>query len=312
MIAPAEKRSAIGVIGLGIMGGLYARHLVEADYTVFGYDVDADRMAALSEVGGVPARSPDAVIDQADVVLTALSSIDAFKAILVDQAGPAAHARRNQLFIETGTIPIDLKEAARDHLQARGAEMIDTPVTGTRLHAETKDLVVYVSGEEAACERARPVIEAWARDVRFVGPFGAGMKLKIVTNLLVAVHNVAAAEALALAKAAGLDLRVVYDLINSGAATSKAFGFRGLMMVEDRFADATMRMDVFSKDLAIIGAFADSIHAETPLFDSSAQLYQRALDQGIRTKDIAAVFDLLSHADGAGTTDTVTPTKEFT
>jgi len=310
MTAQAEHRPSVGVIGLGIMGGLYARHLVEAGYTVFGYDVDADRMAAFSEAGGEPEGSPASVIAQADIVLTSLSSIDAFKAVLIDPSGPVGQAREGQLFIETGTIPIEMKEAARDHLRTHGAEMIDTPVTGTRLHAETKDLVVYLSGEEAACERARPVIEAWARDVRYVGPFGAGMKLKIVTNLLVAVHNVAAAEALALAKVAELDLRIVYDLINSGAATSKAFGFRGLMMLEDRTADATMRMDVFSKDLAIIGAFAGSVHAETPLFDSSAELYQRALDQGIRTKDIAAVFDLLSHPDGAASA--AMPTKELT
>ena len=312
MTAMTESRPVIGVIGLGIMGGLYARHLLEAKYDVCGYDVDDGRLAAFSQAGGVPLSSPQAVVEQADVVLTALSSIDAFRTILIDDSGAGRHARHGQLFIETGTIPISLKETARDLLRAHGAEMIDTPVTGTRLHAETKDLVVYLSGEEAACEQGRPVIEAWARDVRFVGPFGAGMKLKIVTNLLVAVHNVAAAEALALAKTAGLDLRVVYDLINGGAAASKAFGFRGLMMIEDHFEEATMRMDVFAKDLTIIGDFAKSVHAETPLLNASTQLYRRALDRGILTKDIAAVFDLLSHPDDASTAVAMTPTKETT
>jgi putative dehydrogenase len=293
-----SSRPAIGVIGLGIMGSLYARHLLGAAFTVTGYDVSAERLQSFREAGGHVAESAAEVVERSDVVLTALSSITAFRSVLLDPDGASARARAGQIFIETGTIPIDLKTQARGHLQQHGAKMIDAPVTGTRVHAERKDLVVYGSGDEADFVAARPIIEAFARNVRFVGSFGAGMKLKIVTNLLVAVHNVAAAEALALAKTAGLDLRLVYDLINGGAAGSVAFGFRGLLMVEGRFNEPTMRMDVFSKDLDIIDDFASTLHAATPLFQSSVLVYRNALAQGMKTEDVSAVFEILSAASG--------------
>jgi 3-hydroxyisobutyrate dehydrogenase-like beta-hydroxyacid dehydrogenase len=291
---PSRSGAKLGVIGLGIMGSLYARHLVAAGHEVYGYDVSSERLETFKEEGGHACGSVDEVIAQAEMIFVALSSLAAFEAVLIDPAGPASRARPGQIFVETGTIPIATKLRARDHVMQRGAAMLDTPVTGTRVHAELKKLVIYASGEQADFERVLPVMRDFANDVRYVGPFGAGMKLKIVTNLLVAVHNVAAAEALALAKAAGLDLPLVHELIMSGAAGSVAFDFRGKFMVEGRFEPATMRMDVFSKDLDIIGDFARSVDSSTPLFDSSALVYHAALDQGMRSQDVAAVFDVLS------------------
>jgi 3-hydroxyisobutyrate dehydrogenase-like beta-hydroxyacid dehydrogenase len=286
------------VIGLGIMGGLYAQHLLAAGFTVTGYDVSAERIESFRQAGGQVAASPTEVVERADIVVVALSSISAFHSVLLDADSAAAHARPDQIFIETGTIPIALKMQMCDHLARHGAKAIDAPVTGTRLHAERKELVVYASGEDADFERVRTVIEAFASDVRFVGAFGTGMKLKIITNLLVAVHTGAAAEALSLAKTAGLDLQMVYDLINGGPAGSSVFGFRGPLMIENRFKEPTMRVDVFSKDVEIIGNFARTLGAATPLFDASSLLYHKALEDGMKAEDISAVFNVLIHSSG--------------
>ena len=293
MSASAPAIGAVGVIGLGIMGGLYARHLIEAGHAVEGFDVAEQRCQEFSAAAGHLCASPAEVIDRAGVVIVALSSVAAFRDVMLGADAASQRARPGQVIVETGTLPIDLKEEARQRLEQRGAHLVDAPVTGTRFHAERKELVVYASGSEAVVDEVRPVLEAFARDVRYVGGFGTGMKLKMVTNHLVAVHNVAAAEALSFAASAGLDLQQVYDLIAGGPASSAVFGFRGPLMVEGRYEPATMRMDVFDKDLQIIDEFAASLHAATPLFRASLGVYREALAQGMTREDVSATFEVI-------------------
>jgi putative dehydrogenase len=135
--------------------------------------------------------------------------------------------------------------------------------------------------------------------VRLVGEFGAGIKLKLVTNHLVAIHTAAAAEALSLARSAGLDLQLVYDVIAGGPASSPVFGFRGPLIVADRFVPATMRLDVFAKDLDTIGALRDQVRAATPLLDASRSLYAEALSQQMGEQDISATYRILRQRSGA-------------
>ena len=294
LVPSVSHRCAVGVIGLGIMGSLYASHLLNTGLSVAGFDISEDRRRQFEQAGGALCVSAAEVVDRADVVITALSSIAAYRSVMLGPNSVTHRAQAAQLFVEMGTLPIALKEEARESLARRGAQMIDAPVTGTRVHAERKELVVYASGDEAAVARVRPVLEAFASNIRFVGPFGSGMKLKMVTNHLVAVHNVAAAEALALAESAGLDLKQVYDLIAGGPASSAVFGFRGPFMIENRYEPPTMRMDVFEKDLQIIDDFARTLRAATPLFQSSTTIYRAALAQGMKSEDVSAVFNLNS------------------
>jgi 3-hydroxyisobutyrate dehydrogenase-like beta-hydroxyacid dehydrogenase len=306
---PLPGLRAVGVIGLGIMGSRYARHLIEAGFDVAGFDVAADRCEEFTAVGGRLCASPAEVIDSAGVVVVALSAVAAFRSVMLDEGAAPSHARVGQILVEMGTLPIALKDEARQLLVQRGAHLVDAPVTGTRIHAERKELVVYASGDEAVVARARPVLEAFARDVRFVGEFGTGMKLKMVTNHLVAVHNVAAAEALAFAASAGLDLRSVYDLIAGGPASSAVFGFRGPLMVEARYHPPTMRMDVFEKDLQIIDEFATALNAATPLFHASLGVYREALAQGMTSEDVAATFEILKARSRASMPPPVPPAR---
>jgi 3-hydroxyisobutyrate dehydrogenase-like beta-hydroxyacid dehydrogenase len=153
---------------------------------------------------------------------------------------------------EMGTLPLEAKEAARVACAEVGVALLDCPVSGTGAQAATGDLVVFASGEAADVAVLYPVFSALARDIRHVGPFGAGMKLKLVANLLVTIHNLAAAEALLLAEKSGLDLGMVYEAIRSGAGNSRMFEVRGPLMIDGRYEPATMKMDVYQKDLALI------------------------------------------------------------
>jgi 3-hydroxyisobutyrate dehydrogenase-like beta-hydroxyacid dehydrogenase len=289
--AAAGARPRVGVIGLGIMGGAIARNLAAAGFAVAGYDADAARLEALATQGIVGCDSAAAVAARADVVLTSLPS-DAALASTVDAILAAAPAGRPD-WLELSTLSIPAKQRACERLAAAGIVMLDAPISGTGAQAERRDLVVYVSGDAAAWQRCAPVLAGFARAHHHVGAFGHGMRLKLVANLLVAVHNVATAEALGLAVRAGLDPAQACELLGAGAAASRILALRGPLMVADCYEPATMKLDVWQKDLALIEAFARDAGAPTPLFDATLPLYDAAVRAGLGPQDTAAVFRIL-------------------
>jgi putative dehydrogenase len=171
--------------------------------------------------------------------------------------------------------------------------MLDCPVSGTGAQAAKRDIVLYASGEEGVTERWRTVLGSFSRAVTHVGPFGAGMKLKCVANLLVTIHNLASAEAMLLAEAAGLDPAIVYDAIRAGAGNSRIFELRAPMMIEDRYAPPTMKMAVHMKDIALILDAARDLSCPTPLLAASVPYYEAALAEGRQDEDTAALFAVL-------------------
>ncbi|GGK49105.1 NAD(P)-dependent oxidoreductase [Salinarimonas ramus] len=291
-------KPTIGVLGLGIMGLAYARHLLAAGHPVLGYDVADEAKNAFVEAGGRLVEAPRDLARETRIVLVALASEKALRSALLGEDGVLAAARSDTILVEMGTFAIPLKEEIRSRVEAAGARMLDCPVSGTGAQAATRDLVVYASGDPDAIARARPALEAVARQVMEVGLFGAGMKLKIVANLLVTVHNLAAAEALHLAERSGLDLQTVFEAIRSGAGTSRMFEVRGPLMIEDRYRPATMRMATYMKDLDLILDHARDVRATTPLMAAALPWYVTALGQGRDEDDTAALYPTLRAAAG--------------
>lgn len=283
------SRITIGIIGLGIMGRAYATHLQAAGFRVAGHDV-ADAAFDVLDADGIRCATPAAVAAEAEVILTALPSVTALKAV-TDSLGPAL--RPGTVVAEMSTFPIDAKQAAADAIAASGATLLDCPVSGTGAQAANRDLVVYTSGDVQAIAKARPAFEAISRQIIHVGDFGAGMKMKFIANHLVTIHNLAAAEALVLAEQAGLDLQLTYEAISSGAGSSRMFEVRGPMMVRGEYEPATMRQEVYAKDLALIMDFAEKMNAPVPLMAASLPYYAAARAQGRGKEDTAAVHGVL-------------------
>ena len=277
--------TTIGVIGLGIMGSAIAGHLVKAGHRVIGYDVRRERTRTLKSTNGQVGKSASEAGSLANVVITSLPSADALieTASALAQADPAP-----PIVIETSTLPIEVKERARRTLRARGTELLDCPISGTGAQARTKDIVVYASGSRAAYRRVGKVLDGFTRAHYYVGPFGDGSKVKFVANLLVAVHNVATAEALVLAMKAGLDPAMVLKLVSEGAGSSRVLQLRGPMMVKGNYRKATMTLATWQKDMAIIAEFAKRVGSVTPLFSATAPIYADAVKKR-RDEDTAAV-----------------------
>lgn len=285
--------TTVGIIGLGIMGGAIARNLLAAGVGVCGYDIDARCIEALGQEG-IAAGSAAEAAQGADLVLTSLPSAEALDETVT---GLLAANARGLVVAELSTLPLDAKEKARVAFAGGGITLLDCPLSGTGAQAATRDLAVYASGPYAAYERAEPVFRAFARASHYLGPFGNGSKMKFIANLLVAVHNVASAEAMVLGMKAGLVPEVMVEVIASGAGTSRIFELRAPLMAKRDYRP-TMKVDVWQKDMAIIADFAKSFGVPTPTFAASAPLYDAAQARGLGGKDTAAVAEVIAAEAG--------------
>lgn len=280
----------VGMIGLGIMGSAMSANLMKAGIAVCGYDVLPRRRQEHVKAGGKAAGGCSEVAGACDIVVTSLPSA---KALLDTAAEFAKFSRKGQILVETSTLPIPVKEEARDLAAKRGAILLDCTLSGTGAQARVKDLVVYASGDRNSYRRVAPVLHGFSRAHYYVGEFGAGSKVKFVANLLVAIHNVAAAEAMVLAMKSGLDPAVVLKVVADGAGSSRMLQVRGPMMVKGDYSEATMKVETWQKDMTVIGDYARKIDCPTPLFSASAAFYTAAMAMGLGRQDTGAVCTVL-------------------
>ena len=205
---------------------------------------------------------------------------------------------RPRVVVEASTFTIGDKLKAERALRKAGHVLLDCPVSGTGAQARVKDLVIYASGDSKAIRRLRPLFAGFARAAYDLGAFGNGSRMKFVANLLVAINNVASAEAMVLGLKAGLDPKTVFEMVASGAGNSRVFELRAPMMVKDRYDDATMKISVWQKDMAVIGEFARELGCPTPMFDATVPVYDEAMKSGHGEQDTAAVCAVLETMAG--------------
>jgi L-threonate 2-dehydrogenase len=288
-------KGKVGVVGLGIMGGAFAHNLVAAGWRVHGYDIDPARRRALARAGVEIAQDVEALAAEVPTIITSLPKPAALDATV--EAVAAARVRP-RIIIEASTFTIDDKLKAERALRKAGHVMLDCPVSGTGAQAKVKDLVIYASGDSRAIRKLRPLFKGFARAAHDLGAFGNGSRMKFVANLLVAINNVASAEAMVLGLKAGLDAETVFKMVASGAGNSRVFELRAPMMVKDRYGDATMKISVWQKDMAVIGEFARQLGCPTPMFDATVPVYAEAMKSGHAEHDTAAVCAVLEALAG--------------
>ena len=279
----------VGMIGLGIMGSAIAQNLAERGWKVIGCDVDPARTRALASKIDIAANVAE-VVRLAPIVMTSLPSAKAAFAVAEDIVRADADPR---IVIELSTLTIRDKLQFKDILASAGHIALDCPLSGTGAQAIKRDLVVYASGATAAIEKCQPIFADFASHSADLGAFGNGSKMKFIANHLVAINNVAAAEAMLLAKRAGLNLNQVVELVGSGAGGSRMFQMRAPMMAADVYEPATMRVSTWQKDMEIIAEFAAELGSPTVLFDLTQPVYAKALAMGLGERDTASVFKVL-------------------
>jgi putative dehydrogenase len=285
----------VGVIGLGIMGGAFAQNLVKAGWKVIGYDIDAARSRAARKAGVEIAASVQALAQATKTIITSLPSPAALEQIMMAITQAQLSPR---IVVEASTFGLGDKIKAERAFRRHGHILLDCPVSGTGAQARVKDLVIYASGDTAAIRKLRPLFAAFSRAAHDLGAFGNGSRMKYVANLLVAIHNVASAEAMVLGLKAGLDPQTVFEMVRTGAGNSRVFELRAPMMVQDRYDKATMKISIWQKDMAVIGEFARELRCPTPLFDATVPVYDEALKSDLGEQDTAAVCAVLENKAG--------------
>jgi len=280
----------VGIIGLGIMGGTIARNLVDRGWRVVGFDTDAARRAELAQANVTIAGDAGQVARDAPIVMTSLPT----PAAVADVAHEIANSGQSpRTVVELSTLSIADKLRFEAILKKAGHIALDCPLSGTGAQAKVRDLVVYASGDGHAIARCAGLFSDFAKQSADLGTFGNGSRMKFVANLLVAIHNVATAEAMILAERAGLDPKMVVDMVGPGAGGSRMFQMRAPMMVEGVYEPATMKVSTWKKDMAIIAEFADDVGCATPLFTLTQPVYTEAMAMGLGDQDTAAVFEVL-------------------
>jgi len=288
-----RSKGTVGQVGLGIMGGAFARHLLRAGFDVVGYDVAPAAVNALVKAGGRSAGSAAEVAAQAPIIITSLPSPAAMEAAYFGKQGIAAGAKPGTIVVEASTMTLELKERLRQGLARGKVHMLDCPISGTGAQAAAGDIAIYASGERAAYNRCVKVFNGFARSTYYCGEFGVGSKLKFVANLLVTIHNLSTAEAMVMGEKAGIDLDLLFRVIGDGAGASRMFQVRGPLMVKGRYLPAHMKSKIYQKDIDIIRGFARRLKIPTPLFDRSLPYYTDALRQGWGMEDTAAIHAVL-------------------
>jgi L-threonate 2-dehydrogenase len=290
------KKGAVGIVGLGIMGGSFAQNLVAAGWRVIGFDISPQRRRAMARAGVEIAADAGEVARKAATIITSLPSPKALAAT-VETIIKAKVPRR--VIVEASTFTLEDKTAAEAKLRKAGHVMLDCPMSGTGAQAKVRDLVVYASGGAAEIKKLKAMFAGFTRAVHDVGAFGNGSRMKYVANLLVAIHNVASAEAMVLGIKAGLPPQLICDLIKTGAGNSRIFELRAPMMVKNDYgSNVTMKIAVWQKDMDVIGGYARKIKVPTPMFDASSAIYAKARRSGYDDQDTAAVCAVLEKMAG--------------
>jgi putative dehydrogenase len=261
---------------------------------VVGHDIVADRNTALTTAGGRAAGAIDAVTKAAEMICVVLPSLASVEDAVLGPRSVLAAARPGQVIAQMSTISPTLTERLAGEAAGRGVDFLDCPVSGTSGMVARGDGILMVGGERAVYERWRPVLERILPCAMYVGRAGQAMTVKLIANLLVALNSVAAAEALGMARAAGLDPGAVLDILTAGAGTSRMLEVRGPMIVREDFP-AHMKLDLFMKDLHLILEAGEQVNAPLPLTTLAEQLFAAANGAGHGAEDLAVVAQFLAH-----------------
>ena len=285
----------IGLIGLGIIGSSILRNIHDSEFSPIGFDIDQKIIDKLNHEGLNTSSSLKEIIDQSSIIITSLpnnKALDETVNLIIQQDN-----RKVELLIETSTLSLECKIKNQERLNAINVDILDCPISGTGRQAENKDIVMYASGLKESYEMALPVLETFSRESFFLGDFGNATKVKLIANLLVSIHNVASAEAIRLGEKSGLDLNELYKVISSGAATSKIFELRAPMMIAKDYSPASMKMNVWKKDMELIRDMIDNHEIDSPLFKMTEQLYKKAEELDLNELDTASVMEVLRASD---------------
>jgi len=278
----------IGFIGLGAMGAGMARNLLKAGYAVVVNDIDERKVAALVAAGATAAPAAVDVAHQSLRTITMVETTAQTEEVILGAKGVIAGAARGHIVAMMSTIDPHAAKRIHDRLHEAGIGMLDAPVSGGSARAESGELSVIAGGDAATFAACLPMFKAMSSNQFHVGGTGQGLALKLVNNMLIQVNTVAIAEAFVMGAKAGLDPKVMYDVIKVSTGASFALDHRVPRMISGDFTPGGT-VDISYKDQELETAFAKSLGVPLFLANVSQQVYQMARAQGLSKEDGASI-----------------------
>jgi 3-hydroxyisobutyrate dehydrogenase len=286
----------IGFIGLGNMGAPMAANLVKAGHQVSGFDLVPGRAEALAANGGRAAPTAVEAAAAGEIVITMLPAGPDVRSVYLGDNGVLAHAKRGALLIDCSTIDVETARAVAAAAADARFDMLDAPVSGGVIGAETANLTIMVGGETEAFDRGRPILAAMGRTIVHAGPAGNGQAAKICNNMILGVSMLAVCEAFSLAERLGLAAQTLFDI--SAKSSGQCWALTSYCPVPgpvpaspaNRGYTPGFTAAMMLKDLRLAQQAAGASAAPTPLGAAAANLYQLFVDEGAGGLDFSAIY----------------------
>jgi 3-hydroxyisobutyrate dehydrogenase-like beta-hydroxyacid dehydrogenase len=287
----------LAFVGLGAMGSRLTRRLLDAGYPVTGYNRTAAKARALVDAGMRLAPTPRDAAAAADVVFTMVTDNQALRAIAFGADGVIAGLRPGATLVEMSTVSPDVTREIGEAVTARGAAMLDAPVSGSTVSVEQGAASIQVGGDAAVLERVRPYLLAMGPNgVTHVGALGLAKAMKVATNLGVAVQILAFCEAVALAEKSGIPRELAVDALMRSVIASPLVKYRGPYVIGKMAAHAAFPVPMIQKDLQLALDQARAVGVPLPLTALTQEWMTKARSLG--DHDFAVVFDVLASMSG--------------
>jgi 3-hydroxyisobutyrate dehydrogenase len=287
-----QMGQAVGVIGLGAMGGGMARSLRNAGHAVSVFDVRADAARAFAAEGGAACASPAELAQQCNIIISVVVNAAQTEGVLFGEQGCAASMKPGSVFVMCSTVDPSWSAALEQRLAQQGILYLDAPISGGAAKAAAGQITMMTSGSAKAYEACGNVLDAMAAKVYRLGDkAGAGSKVKVINQLLAGVHIAAAAEAMALGLREGVDADALYEVITHSAGNSWMFENRMAHVLAGDYTPLSA-VDIFVKDLGIVLDLARASKFPLPLSSTAHQMFMQASTAGFAKEDDSAVIKI--------------------
>jgi putative dehydrogenase len=244
-------------------------------------------------------KSVSEVVLEADVVITSLATSQALRDVFAQMKSTLIEHPKKLIVMETSTLAMIDKEFIASELNLPGVDLLDCPISGTAARMKDRAWTIFVSGQEKACKKMTPILKCLSDNSPYVGDFGNGLKMKMIANHLVAIYNVACAESTIFAKKIGLDPQEVLDIFGpSPVIGTGVMRLRMPFMIDRQYTPPTMKVEVWQKDMQVIGDLAKSVGCPLPIFNATAPIYTAAMAQGLAKSDTASTAEVIGQMAG--------------
>jgi 3-hydroxyisobutyrate dehydrogenase len=284
------ERTKIGFLGLGVMGSRMAARLLAAGYPLSVYNRTAEKAQPLVEGGAMLAKSPAEAAAGAEIVFSILADDRSCREVWLGRDGALAGARPGTILVESSTVSVEWIRTLDSSARARGCELLDAPVTGSKPQAAAGELRFLAGGSEVTLTRISPVLKAMGRVIAYMGPLGSGVRMKLINNFMCGVQAACLAEVLSLIERSNLDVRSALAIVTGGAPGSPIVKtLSGRMLAPEDQPHFLLKL--MAKDLrfAIEEAKHYSLHLTTG--EAALEVFGRAIESGFGEHDIAAVVE---------------------